>query len=816
MVLKKNWFYYLSIALAILGLLYILVCGFMSLGAGQEYPYLPKGILLIGILVIWMFLVFSTNVLAKIRMSQRIKVNPNVLKYAEIIFVILILALAAGVRIWAIIKFPMKPASDYKTYYEIALLLKDGTIQKEGKGYCNYIAMFPHVMGYCYILKTLFSIVGTSVKAGLYLNVFFSVSTVFIIYRIARKIGGRTAGMIAIVLCAFWPSQVLYITMLSAEYCFTFMLFLCVLLFVSLVKDYDKNTKNAGIGIFKHLILGVLIALTAAIRPMALILLIAILISLFPQKMKLQLVHKNNISLTLRMLEKGWIRCVLIIIPYMIVSNVITTNIELVVNKTLPSASTSFGYNLLVGLNTQSKGGWNDEDAALLYASMEQTGSASQAHITCRDLAFQRIVNDPKGIFNLFIQKYELLWGNDDYGATWNIAFLDEQGNLTKERSDFLYSIRDMNDIFYMIMVFLALISLIYLLKTEGNIVYCLILLYIGTVVMHLMVESQNRYHYFVLEVFMILAGLGVEFIYKDAKNGIFNRKKQKEVQNIEKEQEQQVVEEYNKAESKIEELRMEAYSNVFDMKSALENGNVTMTVSQAYMEDDSDTNEEKAYNEAAITMQRECEESMAASERAVVIDEQELADEQKVTGEQELTGEQEVAGEQELASEQEVTDEQKLTGEQVVIGEQELTAQPDTLDEVKQDDFVMGMTTKTKEFDNKTSSDDKKYIMHDQTQFQTSIEQNIWNHQVEEQLKTNSKKLAILEMKIDAEMRIKESKSMMMEEENVSGKKKDSSKQQINQAVKRKKVNRKNILMSRTFLGTNIVVYKKDKKANK
>jgi hypothetical protein len=586
MSLKKNWFYHLSIAGAAIGLLYILICGFMHLGEGQEYPYLPKGLLLIGIFITWMLVSMVTAIAGKLEMYHRMQLNSKYIKYAEIVFVAFILILAAAIRVIVIIKLPMQPASDYKTYYEIAALLKDGTIQKEGEGYCNYIAMFPHVMGYCYILKFLFLIVGTSVTAGQYLNVFFSTATVFFTYRIAKKLGRRTAGIIALILSAFWLSQVLYITMLSAEYCFTFFLFLCIWIFLSLMKDYDGNTKMAGKGIAMHVFLGVLIGISVAIRPMALILLTAIVITVLPQRMKLPSVCRNNIPLTVRILEKGWIRCALIFLPYMLVSNVITTNIELTVNKTLPSASTSFGYNLLAGLNTESEGGWNQEDSELLYSSMEQTESATQAHITCRDLAFLRIVKNPKGIFNLFVQKYELLWGNDDYGATWNIVFLDEQGNLTKDRSDFLYQIRDSNNIFYMILIFLALIALIYLWNEKGNFAYVLILLYLGTAALHLFVESQNRYHYFILEVFMILAGIGISFMQEESKKKLLNRSRMIDLEKLEKEAELQALVAYKKQENTIEELRKEAFSTVFDMKSAIRNGNVVMTVSRAYQEE--------------------------------------------------------------------------------------------------------------------------------------------------------------------------------------------------------------------------------------
>lgn len=583
MKLEKNWFYYVSVALGIIGLLYIIVCGFISLGSGQEYPYLPKGLLLIGIFALWIIIWLSAALGARFRWEKYLSVNKAWVKYGEMLFVAVVLLAAVAVRVITIKAIPMKPASDYKTYFEIAELLKEGNIQKYGKGYCNYIAMFPHVMGYCYILTLLFKVTGVSVLAGQYLNIAFAVATVFLVYKIARRIGGRIAGLTALILCAFWPSQVLYCTMLSAECSFTFFFYLCVWLFISLVLDYDGYTKKSGQAIALHLLLGVLIAITAAIRPMALILMIAMVLTILPHKMKLPPVPINDIPLTLRFLEKGWVRCVMILIPYMIVSGIITTNIELTVDRTLPSGSASFGYNLLVGLNTESKGGWNDEDADLLYGSMEETGSATQAHITCRDLAFQRLFGNPEGVLNLFIEKYELLWGNDDYGATWNLAFLEEQGNLTPQLNDFLYQVRDLNDIMYIITVFFAVIGLIYIWRGKASIASLLSLIYLGTVAMHLMVESQNRYHYFVLQIFMIFAGMAVQFMFTD------ERRKKKAVfleeRRLQKEKQMEALNllTMEQEEEEVSRLRQEALANVFNMQNALEKGHIVMTVTEAY-----------------------------------------------------------------------------------------------------------------------------------------------------------------------------------------------------------------------------------------
>ena len=130
---------------------------------------------------------------------------------------VVILVLAAGfiIRIRYLQSMPMEPESDYKTYYEIADLINRGTLLKEGPGYCDYIAMFPHVFGYPYVLAVLFRIFGTSVQTAQYFNVVLAMGTVFLAYRTGKAAGGRICGLSALFLTAFWPSQILYINMVA-------------------------------------------------------------------------------------------------------------------------------------------------------------------------------------------------------------------------------------------------------------------------------------------------------------------------------------------------------------------------------------------------------------------------------------------------------------------------------------------------------------------------------------------------------------------------------------------------------------------------
>lgn len=589
--LQKNWFYSFCIALSVVGMAYILITGVSEMQGNQVYPYAMKGMLILVFFLAWVGAHFFALLSAKFKIKEKLSSYSKLVFGLETVYVILILSLAFIIRVKIIRELPMNPASDYKTYFEIAEMMKKGILQEKGEGYCDYIAMFPHIIGYCYILKNIFVVFGTSVLNGQMANVVFSLGTVFSIYRIARKLGGKLPGILALTAAAFWPSQILYINMLAAEYCFCFFLYLSVYLFLHLVMDYDNTTKNGIRGVLLHILLGALIAITAAIRPMALILLIAILLFLLPQKMTLPGIPLNSISIWVRFLAKGWLRGLLILVSYMFVSGIITTDIELAINKSVPSFSQSFGYNLLVGLNNDASGGWNEEDSKYLYDNLERTGSPIEAQVACREKAYQRFVSDPSMLFNLFIKKYELLWGNDNYGVDWNLAFLKEQNKLTQTRADFLYKVKSENQIVYLVFVLFSFLTLIYLFQKQANGVYVLILIYLGTAAMHLMVESQNRYHFHVIPVLIILASVGVKFIFDNAiiyveSSDLERQRKEKQII-----REEAVLKEFEMEEHRAIEERYKNMTNSFDMKSAIIKGNVTVTVTESYAENNEGEN---------------------------------------------------------------------------------------------------------------------------------------------------------------------------------------------------------------------------------
>lgn len=613
MKIQKNWFTYFSLSIFLVIMLYILVCGINALGDGKEYPYIYKGTFLFLLLGIWLVIQIFSVIFAKFHLERLIEQENVINKIMEGMIVLGILGLSFYLRKTVIDTLPIMPESDFKTYYEIAEYIKKGTLITEGAGYSDYISLFPHVIGYSYFLSLIFGIFGTSVHVGLYCNVVLALFSSLVLYGIARSLKGKVAGIMALIIGAFWPSQILYSNIMSAEYLFTFLLLTCSWIFVILMKKHGPDTRRPFLGSVLHVLLGVLLAITSAVRPMGLLYLIAIIITIIPFKMQLPNIPRNDIPVMLRALEKGWMRCIFILLGYILCSQGINSQISNTIDRELASGSASFGYNLLVGLNIDSIGGWNEEDANLLNEGLRTTGSPTKAQLICRDKAIERIKENPKGIFNLVVHKFNYLWENDDYGVDWNLLFLNQQGQLTMSREQKLNELKVVNNMFYLICVFFAGVEGIYMWRKKANLAYPLVLTVIATVVLHLVVENQNRYHFYVLPILGLLTAIGIHDIYLDHKERALLKKSVNETTDEEMKQQEQPLTPTSEYEQK-NKIKHKETDHVFDLYKAIREGHITITVSEAYG---------KSNEEVAATNQSKLGE--AVDHKVVIKEEEEM-----------------------------------------------------------------------------------------------------------------------------------------------------------------------------------------------
>jgi hypothetical protein len=520
--LKRNWFVYLTLGLLEICTVFTLFSIITDMADEKTYPFLWYSGIICALAVALALIHIASKYTARLKLIVILSPRERKSMITERIIVSAVILASAVIRIWVIAKIPITPASDYQTYYQVADLLSKGTLSSSG--YSGYIAEFPHVIGFPFVLSLLFKITGPSFSAGLYLNMAASLLSVYLTYRIARTLCGRLAGMLSLFAAAFWPSQILYGTILASEPIFTCLLLLCIRLFIYFFK-YPVLLENREGSMFLCFALGVLIALANAIRPLSAIFLIAVLICTVPFSKRFNKNEKMLNGKLSRASCQGWFMAMLIFFSFFICNLFISASISNAIAYKLPGTGVSFGYNLMVGVNTDAKGAWNQQDADYFANTFAATNSPEAAHKASVDVALARIGSDPVGVLNLAMEKFTLLWKNDDYAQTWTALFLSQQGTLTPERQHLINQFTHLNDYFYLLSIFFSAIFGFKLFKRKcAGPVQALILLYLGTVFLHMFLESQNRYHYFILPILIILASMGIAGIYRD-----YSRNKAKE-----------------------------------------------------------------------------------------------------------------------------------------------------------------------------------------------------------------------------------------------------------------------------------------------
>ncbi len=415
-------------------------------------------------------------------------------------------------RLAVIRAIPLEPASDFATYYNIAEHLVNGTLMgRAADGYRDYIAQFPHTLGFpMLVLAPAFEAFGISVSSALNANLMYSMGSILCAYLIARRAGGRAAGMIAAVLMSLWPSHVFYSTMVASEPAFTFYILLATyLLMMGMMRDEGSLYRKApSLAVVLLLAGGICLGIAGGIRPMAIVLVAALAVVMLGINRPLE---SRTQGAPRHVLNRGWLCLIVMLVGYFATNFVITQRVSEEIGRKPASGLSASGYNLMVGVNVDSQGLWNAEDAAFFSNAFAQTGSANAAHELCMQEALKRLQEAPEDVLNLLVYKFEDLWRTDDFGIDWNLLWAGQQGILTEGLTATLESFRPAGRSLYLWILLLCMLGAMRNLRRARKIPFIFhvgVLFFLGTALLHMLLETQVRYHYNMLPYFMLMASM--------------------------------------------------------------------------------------------------------------------------------------------------------------------------------------------------------------------------------------------------------------------------------------------------------------------
>lgn len=184
--------------------------------------------------------------------------------------VLAIVALAGALRLAWVIYAKTEPLwfFDPWNYDRLAASLADG------KGYVNEAgqptAYFPP--GYPAVLGAVYWLVGHRPVAGEVLNLILGALTTWLVYRIGSRAFGRTAGLLAALAFAVFPSHILYTSQLHSEVVFTAAYLLALGLLLAVPHSVRLGKRQVPF----WLVAGLAIGAAALIRPAGLSLLVVV------------------------------------------------------------------------------------------------------------------------------------------------------------------------------------------------------------------------------------------------------------------------------------------------------------------------------------------------------------------------------------------------------------------------------------------------------------------------------------------------------------------------------------------------------------
>lgn len=408
------------------------------------------------------------------------------------IYLVMIAILSMVPRIIWVLLVQVVPQSDFYTYHTLADALANG-----GLLYPKFISLFPHVLGYSKVLSLVYSIFGTSTVAAVSFNIVLNLGILILIYVLGKYFYDAKTGLVAAAIYAFWPSQIIYNSLVLTEPFFTFGALLIITGYFFVI----KRTEKTAILLVSFIALGIALGLLKYIRPASLIILLSILIHFLlvwqgktEQKGKLLKLYGTRLVL-----------CIVLYLSYSITSSVCLTGIDRLTGAR--TARNSSGFYILVGLSQESEGRWNQKDSSLLDPMIEKGMTSDEIQGIFTEQGFERLKEmNLLSFIRLQFNKNRHMWGNDSKSINYvqNSIAGSSHINIAKHS----LWLTPLSDWYYFVFLLLSCAALFVAkekLSYDSLVLYLFIL---GTVAAHILVEVHSRYHYAAVPMLCILAAV--------------------------------------------------------------------------------------------------------------------------------------------------------------------------------------------------------------------------------------------------------------------------------------------------------------------
>jgi hypothetical protein len=348
--------------------------------------------------------------------------------------------------------------------------------------------MYPHILGTASFLSVFIRLFGPSVLAVTIVNVALTSLSCLLIWLLTREFASKEAALLAALLWAVAPCKLMLNSLVFSEPLYTCLILLLLRLLLMLDGRWRRGEGGPLAAALWGLLLGGLLCAVNIVRPIAAILLIALVLWLL-------FLRGGDVRDTA--LWKRWgLALAALLCVYSLGGRLWDRHVEDTLGME-PAAVPV--YNIYVGFNAETQGQWSAEDMDLLFSYLEQGMTTSEAQSSMLPHLKARLAS---GIdfARLFRSKLIAFLGSDELGG-YTYRF-------TREPL-FVKLCMGIDNVFYYGVYFAMLLALFRRFRSRKLGAWQLLPLYaLGLTLAHLGVEVSTRYHYSIIPIFIIFAAL--------------------------------------------------------------------------------------------------------------------------------------------------------------------------------------------------------------------------------------------------------------------------------------------------------------------
>lgn len=387
-----------------------------------------------------------------------------------------------------------QPESDFYMMYHAAENLAKGVNIMD----CSYFHNWPYQSAFVAWMAFFIKLFHADILFFKLMNCIFSALTNLLIYKIARRFASERGARVAGIVFMLYPGTFILIPVLTNQHLSEFLM-------LSAAYVYTIPTESTKKGIALCAAAAVLLALSNAIRPVGILMVMAVLACLVIRVISWIKDRRNK-------LKPPAIRAAALIAVYLLSSFGLSGLVKVTGLNEFGLSNNVPEWKFIVGLNDKYDGIYNMEDEQAVF------GDGVDQKAAIEELMRERFSISPSRFLNLVYRKSHIIWGS--FEPTW-WAFTDnvyaEEGNMGRLGS--LNSIngrivRFTSGLYIWINILIAAGAFPLRGKRIHEAYILLMILALAYFGVHIFIEVQTRYRSLMTMATFPLVAVGVDTLF--------------------------------------------------------------------------------------------------------------------------------------------------------------------------------------------------------------------------------------------------------------------------------------------------------------